>query len=66
LYDHYCFYGEFTGVRIARKHIGWYLKGLPGVKVFREALNRLESTEAQLAAIDHFFAHAHERRFQEA
>jgi len=66
LHDHYCFYGEFTGVRIARKHIGWYLKGLPGVKVFREALNRLESTEAQLAAIDHFFAHSHERRLQEA
>ena len=29
LEDHYAFYGEFTGVRTARKHIGWYTRGLP-------------------------------------
>ncbi len=66
LRDHYAFYGEHAGVRIARKHIGWYLKGLPGVKVFRDALNQLESTHAQLAAIDEFFAKDHEQRLQAA
>ena len=30
LEDHYGLYGEFTGVRSARKHIGWYVKDLPG------------------------------------
>jgi tRNA-dihydrouridine synthase B len=62
LIDHYAFYGEFMGVRTARKHIGWYLKGLPGVKVFRDFLNRLESTDAQLQAIDTFFLERHEFR----
>ena len=62
LLDHYQFYGEVTGVRTARKHIGWYLKGLPGVKVFRDFLNQLESTDAQLRAIDDFFAGHHALR----
>ena len=56
LMDHYAFYGEDVGMRTARKHIGWYLKGLPGVKVFRDFMNRLETTQEQLAAIDEFFA----------
>ncbi len=56
LLDHYAFYGEEVGMRTARKHIGWYLKGLPGVKVFRDLMNRLETTEQQLEAIDHFFS----------
>lgn len=64
LLDHYQFYGEFTGVRTARKHIGWYLKGLPGVKVFRDFLNQLESPDAQLRAIDDFFAGHHDLRAQ--
>ncbi len=64
LLDHYSFYGEFKGVRTARKHIGWYLKGLPGVKVFRDFLNQLESTEAQMQAIDNFFAGSHAPQFQ--
>ena len=64
LLDHYQFYGEVTGVRTARKHIGWYLKGLPGVKVFRDFLNQLESTDAQLRAIDDFFAGHHALRTQ--
>ncbi len=64
LLDHYQFYGEFTGVRTARKHIGWYLKGLPGVKVFRDFLNQLESPDAQLRAIDDFFAGHHALRAQ--
>lgn len=64
LLDHYSFYGEAKGVRTARKHIGWYLKGLPGVKVFRDFLNQLESTEAQMRAIDDFFAGSHVPQFQ--
>jgi tRNA-dihydrouridine synthase B len=36
-------YGEETGVRIARKHIGWYSKGLPGSTQFRDRINRLSS-----------------------
>jgi len=63
LMDHYQFYGELTGVRTARKHIGWYLKGLPGVKVFRDFLNQLESTDEQLRAIDDFFSGQHVPRF---
>ena len=63
LMDHYQFYGELTGVRTARKHIGWYLKGPPGVKVFRDFLNQLESTDEQLRAIDDFFSGQHVPRF---
>jgi tRNA-dihydrouridine synthase B len=55
LHDLYGFYGEYTGVRVARKHISWYTKGLVGSAAFRSAMNRLESAEEQLAAIDAFF-----------
>ncbi|QJW83566.1 tRNA dihydrouridine synthase DusB [Ramlibacter terrae] len=55
LQDHYALYGEFTGVRSARKHIGWYVKALPGAAAFREAMNRIEESAAQLAAVDDFF-----------
>ena len=64
LIDHYRFYGERIGVRTARKHIGWYLKCLPGVKIFRDFLNQLESTDAQLRAIDDFFSGNHVLRIQ--
>jgi tRNA-dihydrouridine synthase B len=43
-------YGEVTGVRMARKHIAWYSKGLPGSAEFRAALNR-ESGDAQVRAM---------------
>ncbi len=52
---HYGFYGENLGVRTARKHIGWYVRDLPGGEEFRQEMNRLESTTAQLAAVDSFF-----------
>ena len=52
----YQFYGEYTGVRVARKHISWYSKGLAGSAAFRHALNRLETSAEQLAAVDAFFA----------
>lgn len=52
---HYAFYGENLGVRTARKHIGWYVRDLPGGEIFRQEMNRLESTAAQLRAVDGFF-----------
>ncbi|WJF89827.1 tRNA dihydrouridine synthase DusB [Paraburkholderia bonniea] len=55
LEDHYAFYGEFTGVRTARKHIGWYTRGLSGASVFRHHMNTLDTTHAQLLAVNAFF-----------
>lgn len=55
LLDHYALYGEFTGVRTARKHIGWYVKTLPGGEAFRARMNLLEGCEAQLQAVGQFF-----------
>ncbi|QOY95259.1 tRNA dihydrouridine synthase DusB [Massilia sp. UMI-21] len=52
---HYAFYGEYVGVRTARKHIGWYVQDLPGGEEFRQRMNLLESTAEQLAAVDTFF-----------
>ena len=52
----YRFYGEFTGVRIARKHISWYLKTLPGSAGFRERVLRAEASAEQQALIRGFFA----------
>lgn len=52
---HYAFYGEYLGVRTARKHIGWYVQDLPGGEEFRQRMNLLESTAEQLAAVDEFF-----------
>lgn len=55
LHDLYHFYGEYTGVRIARKHISWYTKGLIGSAAFRHAMNQLQTTDEQLAATNTFF-----------
>ncbi len=55
LQDHYTLYGEFTGVRSARKHIGWYTATLPGGEAFRARMNALEDAEAQLLAVGEFF-----------
>ena len=41
LQDHYAFYGEYLGVRTARKHIGWYMKCLPEGEYLREQINEL-------------------------
>jgi tRNA-dihydrouridine synthase B len=57
----YTFYGEHTGVRVARKHISWYTKGLAGSAAFRHAMNQLETCEQQRAAVDAFFAELSER-----
>ncbi|HSY26805.1 MAG TPA: tRNA dihydrouridine synthase DusB, partial [Burkholderiaceae bacterium] len=48
---HYAFYGEYLGVRTARKHIGWYVRDLVGGEEFRQRMNLLEDCELQLAAV---------------
>ncbi len=55
VYGLYDFYGEHTGLRVARKHISWYTKGLAGSAHFRQQMNQLESCAAQLTAVNDFF-----------
>ncbi len=55
--DHYRFYGEHTGVRTARKHIGWYIDGLPGADAFRAHMNQIDGTGAQARAVADWFDH---------
>ncbi len=55
LADLYAFYGEETGVKIARKHISWYTKGIASAAQFRYAMNQIQNPMAQLAATDEFF-----------
>ena len=54
LQDHYRLYDEFIGVRSARKHIGWYLRELPGGEDFRARMNALDNSVAQVAAVEQF------------
>ncbi len=49
------FYGEIGGVRISRKHIGWYINPLPGGKEFTRVFNTLETTEQQRHFLQTFF-----------
>ncbi len=56
LHDLYSLYGEYSGVRVARKHISWYTRGLEGATAFRQAMNQLESTQQQLDAVNGYFA----------
>ncbi|MDE2117733.1 MAG: tRNA dihydrouridine synthase DusB [Betaproteobacteria bacterium] len=55
VHDLYDFYGEHTGLRVARKHISWYTKGLAGSAQFRHYMNQLESSAEQLLAVNDFF-----------
>ena len=55
LHDHYSLYDEFIGVRSARKHIGWYVRQLPGGEDFRSCMNTLQDSTAQVAAVAQFF-----------
>ncbi|MGD8567693.1 MAG: tRNA dihydrouridine synthase DusB [Gammaproteobacteria bacterium] len=52
LYD---FYGEYTGVRVARKHISWYSKGHPHGATFRQMVNRVDTVQDQLQLTQEFF-----------
>jgi tRNA-dihydrouridine synthase B len=55
VYELYSFYGEQTGLRVARKHISWYTKGLVGSAHFRHHMNQLESSAEQLMSVSDFF-----------
>ena len=55
LLDHYDLYGEFSGVRTARKHIGWYVRDLPGGENFRSQMNTVEDCATQHAAVAQYF-----------
>jgi nifR3 family TIM-barrel protein len=48
-------FGRSAGVRLARKHLSWYSRGLPGSAEFRAGMNRLADAEAVFAALDAFF-----------
>ena len=56
LFRSYAFYGEHTGLRVARKHISWYTKGLAGSANFRHKMNQLENPVEQLTEVNEFFA----------
>lgn len=49
------FYGEYLGVRIARKHLGWYVQKLPNSATFRKSFNILESAPEQIATAQFYF-----------
>ena len=54
--DHYAFYGDAPGVRIARKHLHWYTEKLRAAADFRQRINTAECASAQIAAVSDFFA----------
>ena len=56
LHEHYALYGEFTGVRSARKHIGWAVRGLPGGPALRDRMNLQDDAQAQVQAVAGYFA----------
>ena len=57
--DHYVsmleHYGELTGVNMARKHIGWYTKGLPGSAEFRNRINQIQDSRTVLEELERFY-----------
>ena len=55
LHNLYEFYGEYTGVRMARKHISWYSKGQRHGAAFRQAVNRMDTIDEQLKMTEDFF-----------
>jgi tRNA-dihydrouridine synthase B len=55
LVEHYALYGEFSGVRTARKHIGWYVRTLADGEAFRAQMNTIEDSAAQLRAVGDYF-----------
>jgi tRNA-dihydrouridine synthase B len=66
IHDLYDFYGDLSGMRVARKHISWYTKGLKDSANFRHQMNQLQTIEEQLVSIDEFFAmlESHGERLQ--
>lgn len=56
------FYGDFKGLRIARKHIGWYVQAINDPLEFRSYFNSLESAAEQTDALSHYFVNLQERK----
>ena len=61
LHDHYGLYGEYAGVRTARKHIGWAVRALPGGEAFRAQMNTIDDCALQLRAVGDWFERLGER-----
>ena len=57
LQELYVFYGEYQGLRIARKHVGWYLDRLPGAMSHKPAFNAEVTAAGQLACLARIFSH---------
>jgi tRNA-dihydrouridine synthase B len=55
LRDLYDFYGPEAGVKIARKHIGWYCRERPQAQAFRQSVMQVDSAEGQLARVREYF-----------
>jgi tRNA-dihydrouridine synthase B len=55
LRDLYAFYGEEMGVRVARKHIGWYAAGRPHGEAFRRIVMQATTAASQLSAVENYF-----------
>lgn len=54
LQAHYDTHGEYMGVRTARKHVGWYVRGLPGAREWRDRINQAEDGATQMRLLDEF------------
>jgi len=62
----HAFHGRTLGVRIARKHIGWYLQRCPGAKTLRPTLMHITDADAQIRCLEDWFAPVVERRRESA
>ena len=51
----YAFYGETQGIRIARKHLAWYSRGMQGAAEFRTAINQTGTTREQQALVKGYY-----------
>ncbi len=60
----YGFYGTYAGVRIARKHIAWYCRGIAGAASFKERINRAENPRDQKKQVLGFFNEAPKGRMK--
>jgi tRNA-dihydrouridine synthase B len=61
LHEHYALYGESSGVKSARKHIGWAVRALPGGEDFRARMNRIATCDEQVDAVGDWFLRLAER-----
>ena len=62
LQDHYQLYGAHSGVRSARKHIGWYVRALPGGEALRQQINAIDDVGVQWRAVRDYFQRLADRQ----